>query len=281
MIRRSRVPGCSIAGFSLAAATLALGLAGCGGGEEETKVTGALRITVTELSGNRARYSAPRTVSAGVTRITLENKGKRPHKAQLVRIQGNHSVKEARRVRGRFPKWLYDEGGVGVTEPGETDAVVQRLDPGNYYITGNRGERGRVAPLRVGGDRSSAGLPPTPGSIVTNEYSFLTSGLKAGTTSVEFANDGFEPHHAVVAPVQRGGSVRALRRFLRGKGPIPVGKIVDLDRAQETAVLDRGQKQTVRLRLKRGKYALLCFVPDRKGGPAHVVKGMVDEVTVR
>lgn len=32
---------------------------------------------------------------------------------------------------------------------------------------------------------------------------------------------------------------------------------------------------------RKGKYALLCFVSDRKGGPPHVAKGMVAEVTVR
>ena len=262
--------------------TVVVALASIGCGKDESpEVTRTLRVSVDELSRDRARYSAPRSVSAGLVRITLVNKGREPHKAQLVRIQGDHSIAEARRARRPFPRWLYTEGGVGITEPGETDSVVQRLDPGNYYITGNYGEKGRVAPLRVVGEKSSAELPSASGSIVMNEYSFTASGLKAGTSSVTLANDGFEPHHAVVAPVQRGGSVTRLRRFLRGEGPIPVGKIVDLDAAAETSVIERGQKQNVRLRLRPGKYALLCFVPDRKGGPAHVVKGMVDEVTVR
>ena len=283
MSRRDCARWCSnTAGLLAVALALALTSLGCGGdGEESAKVTGTLPITVTELPSGRARYSAPRSISAGLTRITLNNEGKEPHKAQLVRIQGNHSISEARRARRPFPKWLYTEGGVGVAEPGETDSVVQRLDPGRYYVTGNYGERGRVAPLRVLGEKTSGGLPSTSGSIVTNEYSFIASGLKPGTNAVEFSNDGFEPHHAVVAPVQRGGSVGQLRRFLKGSGPIPVGKVVDLDRAQETSILERGQKQVVRLRLKPGRYALLCFVPDRKGGPAHVVKGMVDEVAVR
>jgi hypothetical protein len=32
---------------------------------------------------------------------------------------------------------------------------------------------------------------------------------------------------------------------------------------------------------KPGKYALLCFVSDRKGGPPHVAQGMLAEITVR
>ena len=267
---------------SLAVAVFALPSIGCGGdAEERAKITGALRITVSELSPNRARYSAPRSIPAGLTRITLKNEGEEPHKAQLVRIEGNHSIAEARRARRPFPRWLYTEGGVGMTEPGKTDSVIQRLNPGRYYITGTYGEKGRVAPLRVVGKRSSATLPATSGSIVANEYSFIASGLQAGNNTLEFGNDGFEPHHAVVAAVKPGRSVGELRRSLRGRGAIPVGKIVDLKNAQETAVLERGQKQVVRLRLEPRKYALLCFVPDRRGGPAHVVKGMVDGVTVR
>lgn len=276
-------PNRSLNALALVGAALVLPSLGCGGGsDKEAKVTGTLAVSVTELAPGRARYHAPRTIPAGLTKITIVNEGRERHKAQLVRIQGNHSIAQARRARRPFPKWVYLEGGVGMTGPGKRSSVVQRLDPGNYYVTGTYGERGQVAPLRVVGKKTSGGLPPTTASIVTNEYSFIPSDVKAGTTSVEFRNEGLEPHHAVFAPVRRGStSVRRLRQFLKGTGPIPVGKLADIRNAQETAVIERGQKQVVTLHLKPGKYALLCFVPDRKGGPPHVVKGMVDELTVR
>jgi hypothetical protein len=34
-----------------------------------------------------------------------------------------------------------------------------------------------------------------------------------------------------------------------------------------TAVLDGGTTQVTDLRLNKGKYALVCFIQDRKGGP--------------
>ena len=40
-------------------------------------------------------------------------------------------------------------------------------------------------------------------------------------------------------------------------------------------------KQTIAVDAQPGKYALICFVPDRKGGPPHSKKGMVSEATVR
>jgi hypothetical protein len=259
---------------------VALVAGGCGN-DEEAAETVPLRVTVSESSKGRLTYSAPRRVRAGLVRMTLHNRGRRRHKAQLFRVDGNHSIAEAQRVRRRLPDWYRWEGGVGMTAPGRTASITQRLQPGKYYITDNRGAEARVAPLTVVGERGDASLPETAGSIVTNEYSFNASGLAAGTSSIEFQNEGLEPHHAVIAPVKPGASVGELRRFLRGSGPIPVGEIVNLRGAVETSVIEGGQRQVVNLRLNRGKYALLCFVPDRAGGQAHVLKGMVDELTVR
>jgi hypothetical protein len=45
----------------------------------------------------------------------------------------------------------------------------------------------------------------------------------------------------------------------------------------------RGSTVRVRQRafhLKPGKYALYCFISDRKGGPPHITKGTISEATV-
>ena len=264
----------------LLVAMAALGPVACG--DEETPKATPFRIEVTESAPHRFRYSAPASVAAGLVEIELENRGKEEHKAQLWRILDRHSVKQALAARRPLPDWLRSEGGVGETAPGRSASVVQRLAPGRYYIADSGGDKGRVASFAVRGDESADELPSTKGKVVMKDYSFITTGVKPGTSSVELVNEGFEPHHLVVAPVKRGGSsVGQLRRFLKGTGPIPVGEVVDLERAQETAVIEQGQRQVATLRLKRGTYGLLCFVPDRKGGPAHVVKGMVDKLTVR
>jgi hypothetical protein len=263
-------------------AAVVLALVAVGGcGEEEAAKTTSMAIAVTEPSNHRFAYSAPRSVAAGLVELRLKNRGKEPHKAQLWRILDDHSVKAAMAARRPLPEWLITAGGVSVTAPGEASSAIQRLSPGRYFIAGSGGERGRVAPFTVTGKESDAKLPEADASIVYREYNFSSDGVRAGPNSIEFHNEGLEPHHAVVAPVKPGSSVRELRQFLRGKGKIPVGETADLENAVETAVLEEGQRQVVPMRLKRGKYALLCFVPDRKGGDPHVVKGMVDELTVR
>ena len=46
-------------------------------------------------------------------------------------------------------------------------------------------------------------------------------------------------------------------------------------------MLDGGDEAGARSsNLKKGSYALLCFIPDRQGGPPHVAKGMVSEAKV-
>jgi hypothetical protein len=46
-------------------------------------------------------------------------------------------------------------------------------------------------------------------------------------------------------------------------------------------VIDGGESQVIDLQLKKGNYALVCFIQDRKGGPPHAAKGMVSEADVR
>lgn len=71
-----------------------------------------------------------------------------------------------------------------------------------------------------------------------------------------------------------------MRKAFRGAGGAEPP--LDFSNVAYTARIDGGTKQITELELARkGKYALLCFVSDRKGGPPHVAKGMVAEITVR
>ena len=92
-----------------------------------------------------------------------------------------------------------------------------------------------------------------------------------------FDNTGREPHFIAGLPIKQGKTIEDVKRFFRSeKGEPP---IVERE-AFSTAVIDGGVKQVVELDLKKGNYAFLCFVPDRKGGPPHAVKGMISEAVV-
>jgi plastocyanin len=266
----------------------ALGLTACGD-DDEDKPTGpkAISIEVTESANGRARLEAPASIPGGLAELRLKNSGMAPHDAQLVRIDGEHAIDEALKALERWlegaplPGWIGLHGGVGTTKPGATRASTQVLTEGTYFLFDAEGaERltaAATARLRVEGGEAGAELPTADARITAEEYTFSTVGLKPGRQTVEFENVGDEPHHVVAAPLKPGKTIEDVKRFIRDEEGAPP---VDLEAMEGTQVLDGKREQLAELDLKPGRYALLCFMPDRKGGPPHVANGMVAQASV-
>lgn len=238
-----------------------------------------LTITVTDSAGGRFRYRAPRTVRAGLVEIRLRNDGAAPHKAQLWRIAGNHSVEQAQRAGRPLPGWLRTAGGVALTEPGKTGTTVQMLAPGRYYVAGTGGERGVVAELRATGTPKAAELPRAAARIDAYDFAFRASGLRPGRQAVEFRNTGAEPHHAYFARMRAGVTLSDTLKFFSGQGYVGAPP-VDVEGTRETVVLEGRDRQVTELDLPAGRYALLCFVRNRAGGPQHTELGMAQAVRI-
>ncbi len=239
-----------------------------------------LTIRVTDGASGAFRYSAPRTAPAGLVEIRLRNDGDAPHKAQLWRIDGDHTVQEALRVRRPQPDWLRTAGGVGLTQPGETASSLQRLRPGLHYVAGTGDRPGRVATFRVRGSAPAQRLPAAPARVDALDFRFEVAGLQRGPNTVEFRNTGAEPHHAYFIPMTAGADLSAVRTFFTTRsstGPPPV----DPEGTRETVVIEGGDRQVTELDLDAGRYAVVCFVRNRAGGPPHVELGMLNELTVR
>lgn len=241
---------------------------------------GRLTIAVTESAGRRFRYRTPRTVRAGLVQIRLRNDGAVAHKAQLWRIAGGHTVAQALRARRPTPAWLRAAGGVALTEPRATGTTIQHLAPGRYYVAGVGSERGTVAQFRVTGSTASRSLPPAPARLNAYEYGFRATALRAGRTSVDFRNTGDEPHHVYFAPLRAGATLADVREFFTGSKYVGRPPVEEAG-TRETVVLGGHQRQLTELDLRAGRYALLCFVRNRAGGPPHTKLGMIDELRVR
>lgn len=257
-------------------------LAGCGQGSSSAE---PVDLELTE-SGDKASYSgAPREVPAGLVRVTLKNGGKAPHEAQMVRVDGEHSVQEVLQAIGReggpIPEWLHPAGGVSTTPPGQTATAEQPLEEGTHHVFDTQSEdpsKGAQATFNVTGGGGDAEPPEAPATITASEYEFETSGLKPGKNRVRFENAGQEYHHVIMAPIKPGKTMDDVRESIRTeKGEPPI----DEEKAVGTAVIDAGASQVIDLELEKGKYAAVCFISDRKGGPPHAAKGMVMEVDVQ
>lgn len=258
-------------------------LSGCGGGDRapDGPERSRLTISVTEPSRGQFRYFAPKSVSGGLVEIVFDNAGETPRKAQLWRVGAGHTVEEARKAARKrpWPKWLVTAGGVGATSSDRTGRTIQRLPPGRYYVGGHLGERGSVAGFQVTAGERPKRPRRVRARVTTREYGFRVSGLRPGKQRIEFRNVGTEPHQAYFAPMRRGATLADVRAALSGTRIEPPP--ISLRRSRQTAVIEGGDEQVTELDLGTGRYALLCFVRDRVGGPPHLEKGMATEVTVR
>jgi hypothetical protein len=296
-MRHNPTPRRRTAGIALVVLTAALTTAACGDDDDggASPKPQKLPIEVTEQGRDKFRLSAPKSVQAGLVEISLSSPaGEATHDAQLVRVEGDHPVDQVAgavaTLGAPIPRWLIPAGGVGQTGGGAVGKTVQRLQPGKYFILdtdepeGDKvrsyAETGATAALEVTGEAGTAELPETDAKVTAKDYTFAVSGLTAGKNEIEFENAGKQPHHLMAFPYRKGATLDEVKKFFteegEGSGPPPL----DFAGATRTSTLASGDKQIVELDLKRGKYALVCFISDREGGPPHAVKGMIVEAAV-
>ena len=123
-------------------------------------------------------------------------------------------------------------------------------------------------------------LPEVDASIEMADYNFITEGLKVGSNRLLLTNTGEEIHHTLAVPINEGATIAEVTKFLTSQGQPSGPPPVNFEGFVGTSALDAGREQITDLELEAGRYALLCFISDRAGGPPHVAKGMVREVTI-
>jgi plastocyanin len=265
----------------LAAAALAsVAFAACGDDESDQSLTFTL-----SGDGKAASYEAPDSAEAGLAEITFENEGKEAGDLQLIRVEGDRSPEEVveglgKAIKGQaFPEWFFAAGGTGLVEPGQSATVTQVLEPGTYYAFDTEGSAPKpedAVSVEVSGESSDETIE-ADATIEAVDYGFEGEGLAAGSTEVAFENTGAQPHHIVYMPLKGDATAADVETFFKSeKGKPPF----DQEESKNTAVIEGGETQLVNLELEKGRYVLLCFITDRKGGPPHVAKGMIDEVEV-
>lgn len=273
------------AGLLLGAGLAALVLAACGDDKDKSdKSSSSAPQNLAVTLGADGKLAGVEPVDSGPVAIKFTNQAKGKYDLQLAKVDGGHSVAEVLKVinseNGVIPDWLHGAGGVGTTDAGKASTATQLLDGGKYYVIAeaDEGNKKVTEPLEVSGGAAKGTLPATTAKVTAFEYGFKTSGLKAGHQQLEFDNTGGQLHHAIFVPLKAGVTVaQAKRFFLTEKGQPPF----DESRPGiNTTVLDGGKKQVLEGDLAAGKYALICFLTDRAGGPPHVAKGMIAEVDI-
>jgi hypothetical protein len=277
-------------GIALALAAAALSLSACGGDDDsggggEAEQPAQLAITVEE-QGKKATLEADQpTTEAGTVELQVTNNGKSPHSVQLVRVDGNHEAMEVLQVgeawasgKKPLPEWGHLVGGIGSVEAGQTGTATVQLEPGKYVALDTNAQG--VPPFAEFEATGDAGgeLPSTDATIEAKDYSFESTGLTAGTNTVTFDNTGQQPHVAEALGIKGDATIDDVKKFIETeKGEPPI----DESKTFGTAIIDGGQSLVQEMELEAGRYVVICYVPDREGGPPHLARGMVSELEVK
>jgi hypothetical protein len=279
---------------ALALAVMAA-LSACGDSDKESKGGGTssgkseIAFTIAE-TGKTAKYTAPKTAKGGVTDVKLTNNGKKPHEAQLLRIEGDHTAQDVfKAIEDDSDKkeWLRAEGGVGGVPPGATATATVSLKPGRYMVT-DMSDEGPPAYAEFditageGGSLPETDTTVTAAEIGDDKYKWEISGpLQSGQSSITFKSEGKEAIHFIgAARIVGKASKKQVEKALAQDGPPP--KFIDQKSFASTAVLDGEKSEVTQFNLsKPGKWVLFCPLPDRGEDEPHTKQGLVEIVDVK
>jgi hypothetical protein len=231
---------------------------------------------------------APDTLPEGAVTLRLVNQGKEFHHVWIARLEGGHTVDDvlaALKTRQPLPQWIKDAGGPNAPRPegGDNSATVM-LEAGSYIVACLIPSpdgiphlmKGMVRPLTVVKAARPAAAPEGDVIMTLRDYNFfLSRPLAAGKHVIEVRNEGTQWHEFELVQLAPGKTAHDVIAFIEhaiGTPPgLPIGGV---------SPLAPGGVSYFHTDLQAGRYALICFLPDRKDGKAHLEHGMVQEFDV-
>lgn len=282
------MPHARLLAAALAAAALTISACGgdddSGGGSAGSEQPTPFAVTFEE-AGKKTTLSAPESVEAGTVELQVTNNGEQPHNLQLARMDEGHEPEEVLTVgeawvsgKEPLPEWAHLAGGIGSVKGGESGTATVQLEPGSYVaLDTNAPGKPPYGAFEVTGEAGGE-LPSGEGTIEMKDYSFEASGLKAGENQVTLDNTGRQPHVAEAIGIKGDATLDEVKKFFETeKGEPPI----DESKSFGTAIIEGGDSLVQDMDLAAGRYVLICYVPDREGGPPHLARGMVSEVEVK
>jgi hypothetical protein len=277
------------------AAVLAMGLsAGCSGGGtggakgDSAQTKGASPTAVTITATDYA-FELPTQIPAGVVTFKLVSRAKELHHAVVIRLDQGKTVddmREALKQPGPLPPWAHTVGGPNPSDPGGTSEATITMAPGRYavvcFIPSPGGPphftKGMIAGFEVTPAAGGQVDPPSDVSIQLSDYAFtFSSPLTAGTHRIRVENNGPQPHEIAVVQLAPGKTTDDVVKWeAEGlKAPPPFTHFLG-----GVSPMDPNSSASFRVALEKGKYVVICFVPDAKDGHSHAAHGMIQQISV-
>jgi hypothetical protein len=238
------------------------------------------------IQGDEYSFSGPDQIQAGLVAITLENVGQEEHHAQLARLHDGVTMQDLIGALQESPEAAFGmvefAGGPTVAGPGESQAALVDLRPGNYvvlcFVTAPDGQphlaKGMLAPLEVvARDGEPAAEPEAAITAVMGDFYFeLPAEIQAGEQTWKTINEGEQPHEIIVFRLAEGRTAQDVVAFLEDpQGPPPIERYP----VGGMQALSTGMSGWFTMDLTPGEYVAVCFIPDPHSGRPHIDLGMV------
>lgn len=233
------------------------------------------------------KFDGPDSIPAGMVTFHLINDGTTFHHMQLVRLDSAKTFADLQAAiakPGPMPAWITFVGGPNAPDPKSESNATMNMPAGNYAMLCFVDVPGGVPHVAKGMERSLTVVPstmnyaaPKPDVTLTlSDYSFETSvPLKAGPQTIEVRNNGPQLHEVELIRLAPGKKEKDVLAWMqKPNGPPPGSGIGGVAGAAP------GEVSYFTADLTPGDYMLICFLPDRKDGKPHFMKGMVKTVTV-
>lgn len=256
---------------------------GAPGGGERSAGGAAVTVVASEY-----RFDVPRTLPAGRTAFHLVNHGQQVHHLTLIHLLQGKTLADVKAVLakpGPVPAWAVLVGGPNAVNPGGSSDAVVDLEPGRYvlgcFVPGPDGVphmmKGMLQDLTVTAAEGKAAPEAKPDMTMRlANYAFTLSGrLTAGEHRLLVRNADTQWHEFALVRLDPGKTAGDLLSWAHAmKGP-PPGAFEG-----GASPLAPGQQNEILLKLRPGRYALVCFLEDATDGKPHFMHGMVQEVRV-
>jgi hypothetical protein len=245
------------------------------------------RIPEVSLVATETTFDAPGALSAGIVRVSLENKGSVSSSLNVLRVREGKTFDE---VKANFPRpdaqlasfSLVFElfGGCISVLPGARCSVVLDLAAGTYALlsraTGQTA--GIVRQLVVSQAGGATAAEPTADVTVSLKDGVgpAVPSMVKGVTTWKVTNDGQLPHVFQIFRFKSGKTAADLLSFFATGG----GPGVPADVVAGTGVLSPGKRAWFTSELAPGDYLDACTVTGRNPPADHMNEGETARITV-
>jgi hypothetical protein len=243
-----------------------------------------------EIWAHDDSYSAPDTLPAGRTGVTLHVDGHEQRNAQFFRVKDTVSLAQVAAAFQQNPRSATElldfVGGPGTVPPGGTQDEVQDLAEGQYIMAtlllGQDGQQyvptGMIKTFRVVAPSQAQTTPSSfPGDqqIVLSDFAFGIPELQSGPRTLQLRNVGAQPHEILVKRLDDGHNLTDALNFVI----TPVG-VPPYSDAGGFLVFPSGETTSLTLDLSPGPYVAICYFRDPTSGKTHAELGMIRDFNV-